>query len=97
MIKSIFNGKELPTAEQLKTALKDTSHFYETLGIGGMTTRGIWKTSDKNRWLKLIIIKAKGGDIVEQSLNYEQLESVICKLGSAIAEKISPNEKNGNR
>lgn len=31
---------------------------------------------------------------MEQSLNYEQLESVICKLGSAIAEKISPNEKN---
>jgi len=31
---------ELPSTSQLKIALKDTSHFYETLGIGGMTTRG---------------------------------------------------------
>jgi len=45
--KSIFNGKELPTAEQLKTALKDTSHFYETLGIGGMTTRGFGRLQIK--------------------------------------------------
>lgn len=43
--KSMFNGydrriKELPSAEQLESALKHTSCFYETLGIGGMTTRG---------------------------------------------------------
>ena len=43
--KSMFSGcdkkiGELPSAGQLKAALKDTSHFYETLGIGGMTTRG---------------------------------------------------------
>ena len=32
--------KPLPEAEELENALKDSKHFYETLGIGGMTTRG---------------------------------------------------------
>lgn len=32
--------KPLPGKELLKNALKDSSHYYETLGIGGMTTRG---------------------------------------------------------
>ncbi|WP_457677640.1 RAMP superfamily CRISPR-associated protein, partial [Thermovibrio sp.] len=30
----------LPDVNQLKKALEDSKHFYETLGIGGMTTRG---------------------------------------------------------
>ncbi|MEO1783991.1 RAMP superfamily CRISPR-associated protein [Thermodesulfobium sp. 4217-1] len=43
--KSVFNGIDgglncLPTKEQLKEALEDSKHYYETLGIGGMTTRG---------------------------------------------------------
>jgi len=37
-IKSKF-GK-LPTLEDLKCALDDSKHYFETLGIGGMTTRG---------------------------------------------------------
>ena len=32
--------KPLPKADDLKQALNDSKHFYETLGIGGMTTRG---------------------------------------------------------
>jgi len=32
--------KPLPSAEQLEEALKDSAHYYESLGIGGMTTRG---------------------------------------------------------
>lgn len=43
--KSMFVGydsrlKNLPTADQFTSALKDTGFLYETLGIGGMTTRG---------------------------------------------------------
>ncbi|NLY42418.1 MAG: hypothetical protein GX066_00255 [Clostridiaceae bacterium] len=50
--KSMFKGIEikindsyakindLPTVKQLTLALKSTAGFYETLGIGGMTTRG---------------------------------------------------------
>ncbi|WP_028949861.1 RAMP superfamily CRISPR-associated protein [Sulfurihydrogenibium subterraneum] len=30
----------LPTADDLEQALKDSAHYYESLGIGGMTTRG---------------------------------------------------------
>jgi len=30
----------LPTVESLECALKESKHFFETLGIGGMTTRG---------------------------------------------------------
>jgi len=32
--------KPLPSIDNLENALKDSKHFYETLGIGGMTTRG---------------------------------------------------------
>ena len=32
--------KPLPEGNLLKEALKDSSHYYESLGIGGMTTRG---------------------------------------------------------
>ncbi len=32
--------KPLPTIKQIKDALKDSKIFFETLGIGGMTTRG---------------------------------------------------------
>jgi len=32
--------KPLPKAEKLESALKETKKYYETLGIGGMTTRG---------------------------------------------------------
>lgn len=43
--KSMFNAldaitHELPSAQQLECALKDTGCYFETLGIGGMTTRG---------------------------------------------------------
>ena len=43
--KSGFNGidekiKDLPDSETLECALKESKHFFETLGIGGMTTRG---------------------------------------------------------
>ncbi len=43
--KKAFTGidkkiEPLPTADCLRQALEDSKHFYETLGIGGMTTRG---------------------------------------------------------
>jgi len=43
--KSIFgnafkNIGDLPEVEYIKSALKDSKHYFETLGIGGMTTRG---------------------------------------------------------
>ncbi|WP_457636076.1 type III-B CRISPR module RAMP protein Cmr4 [Persephonella sp.] len=43
--KSVFEEienklKSLPDKDMLSNALKDSKHFYETLGIGGMTTRG---------------------------------------------------------
>lgn len=43
--KNMLNGldaktNDLPSVEQFKSALKSTACFYETLGIGGMTTRG---------------------------------------------------------
>jgi len=43
--KSIFNGVDskiqpLPDLKTLEYALKESKHFFETLGIGGMTTRG---------------------------------------------------------
>ena len=60
--KSIFEEienklKPLPDKDKLSNALKDSKHYYETLGIGGMTTRGFgrlkitspnWKEEDKN-------------------------------------------------
>ncbi len=36
----LTGDKALPNYEQIKGALCDSKHFYETLGIGGMTTRG---------------------------------------------------------
>jgi len=43
--KSMLGGvdervKDLPSGDQLKQALEGTAFYYETLGIGGMTTRG---------------------------------------------------------
>ncbi|ADQ41985.1 protein of unknown function DUF324 [Caldicellulosiruptor acetigenus I77R1B] len=43
--KSVFAGLEskageLPSADNLREALDASKHFFETLGIGGMTTRG---------------------------------------------------------
>ncbi len=43
--KSVFEEienklKPLPDKDKLNNALKDSKHYYETLGIGGMTTRG---------------------------------------------------------
>ncbi len=43
--KEAFEGidkkiEPLPTADYLKQSLCESKHFYETLGIGGMTTRG---------------------------------------------------------
>ena len=44
----------LPSIEELQNALKDSKHYYESLGIGGMTTRGfgrlkiLSKLGDKN-------------------------------------------------
>jgi len=32
--------KPIPEADKIENALNDSKHFYETLGIGGMTTRG---------------------------------------------------------
>ena len=56
--------KPLPDKELLKEALKDSSHYYESLGIGGMTTRGfgrlkIWSP----QWEK----KSNGGNNDETS------------------------------
>jgi CRISPR-associated protein Cmr4 len=43
--KSSFTGidnrlEPLPSIDELECALKESKHFFETLGIGGMTTRG---------------------------------------------------------
>ena len=43
--KSVFEEiepklKPLPNKDELSNALKDSKHYYESLGIGGMTTRG---------------------------------------------------------
>ncbi|WP_051654775.1 RAMP superfamily CRISPR-associated protein [Persephonella sp. IF05-L8] len=60
--KKVFEGieeklKPLPEKKQLCEALENSRHYYETLGIGGMTTRGFgrlkitspnWKEEDKN-------------------------------------------------
>jgi len=39
--------KPLPETQELEDALKDSKHFYETLGIGGMTTRGFGRLKIK--------------------------------------------------
>jgi len=36
----IINNNDLPSTEDIKEALCDSRKYYETLGIGGMTTRG---------------------------------------------------------
>jgi len=59
--KSGFNGIDskldpLPEASKLECALKESKHFFETLGIGGMTTRGFGR-------LKVIF----GKDLEEKS------------------------------
>jgi len=50
--KSEFNGIDsklhpLPKASHLENALKESKHFFETLGIGGMTTRGFGRIKIK--------------------------------------------------
>ncbi|AIS53302.1 CRISPR subtype III-B-associated RAMP protein Cmr4 [Thermoanaerobacter kivui] len=59
--KSAFEGldkiKALPDYDKLEDALCDSKHFFETLGIGGMTTRGFGR-------LKL--------EIKEKKTNYEE-------------------------
>jgi CRISPR-associated protein Cmr4 len=50
--KSGFNGLDdkldlLPEANKLACALKESKHFFETLGIGGMTTRGFGRIKIK--------------------------------------------------
>ena len=54
--------KPLPSSEQLICALNDSKHFYETLGIGGMTTRGFGRMK-VNLWCKEEM-KSKEGFIV---------------------------------
>jgi CRISPR-associated protein Cmr4 len=46
---SSIDGKlePLPAVEKLKCALKESKHFFETLGIGGMTTRGFGRIKIK--------------------------------------------------
>ncbi|AIS52631.1 CRISPR subtype III-B-associated RAMP protein Cmr4 [Thermoanaerobacter kivui] len=55
--RSVFDGLsdkvgDLPNYSMLKNALCDSKHFFETLGIGGMTTRGfgriVLEINDKN-------------------------------------------------
>lgn len=38
--KNMFLNSQLPSTDELTSALKASKHFYETMGIGGMTTRG---------------------------------------------------------
>ena len=35
-----IENNKLPSIDDIRQALEDSSHYYETLGIGGMTTRG---------------------------------------------------------
>jgi len=50
-----FSDKEdLPAPNDIWQALEDTRHYYETLGIGGMTTRGFGRMK--------ILSEIKGGD-----------------------------------
>jgi CRISPR-associated protein Cmr4 len=51
--KSAFEGisdkiSDLPNSDILKDALCDSKHFFETLGIGGMTTRGFGRLKINN-------------------------------------------------
>jgi CRISPR-associated protein Cmr4 len=50
--KSSFTGidnrlEPLPSIDELECALKESKHFFETLGIGGMTTRGFGRLKIK--------------------------------------------------
>jgi len=50
--KNSFKGiddklKSLPTINNLECALEESKHFFETLGIGGMTTRGFGRIKIK--------------------------------------------------
>jgi CRISPR-associated protein Cmr4 len=38
--KNVFSNKQFPSTDEITSALEDSKHFYETMGIGGMTTRG---------------------------------------------------------
>ena len=56
------NLKPLPDSEQLICALNDSKHFYETLGIGGTTTRGFGRMK-VNLWCE-DEIKDKEGFVI---------------------------------
>lgn len=45
---------DLPSIEQLTTALEDSKHFYETLGIGGLTTRGFGRMKIINNFVNSV-------------------------------------------
>ncbi len=45
---------DLPSIEQLANALEDSKHFYETLGIGGLTTRGFGRMKIINNFVNSV-------------------------------------------
>ena len=53
-----LNNENLPSKEYIWQALEDTKHYYETLGIGGMTTRGFGRMK--------ILTKLRGGKCKEE-------------------------------
>jgi CRISPR-associated protein Cmr4 len=63
--KSSFTGiddrlEPLPSIDSLECALKESKHFFETLGIGGMTTRGFGRLKIKfNEDLEKKIVNLK--------------------------------------
>ena len=59
--------KPLPDVSLLEQALEDSKHFYETLGIGGMTTRGFGRL--KINMKECFESETNGGDRDEQSAN----------------------------
>jgi len=73
--KSAFEGidkiEDLPDYSMLKEALDNSKHFFETLGIGGMTTRGFGR-------LKLVINKA---DSQQKDPNNQLLKSYFDDNG----------------
>jgi len=51
---------ELPDLEDLKCSLDDSKHFYETLGIGGLTTRGFGR-------MKIFFRKSNNCEVIENN------------------------------
>lgn len=92
----------LPSINHLEQALNDSKHFYETLGIGGMTTRGFGRLKiillginlPKSVKMKVIL---KVQQTIQEVIKVNNIEAVISKASFEIVKEKILDENQINK